>query len=301
MLKKRRKWDISKGSLFSAYAFAAPYLILFVVFTVVPVLISIFFSFTDFNVLQRPHFVFLENYKTLLLDDDIFLIALKNTVVLALIIGPVSYLLCFFFAWCLNELGPKMRALVTFCLYAPSISGNAYLIWTLFFNDDSYGYLNGFLLNQGWISESIRWFKNPQYMMPLVILVLLWMSLGTSLLVFVAGFQGIDRTLYEAAAVDGVRNRWQELWYITLASMRPQLMFSAVMSITGAFGIGDAITGLTGNPSTKYAVHTLMHHLQDYGTTRFEMGYASAIAMILFFMMIGCNKLIQKLLSNIGG
>lgn len=137
--------------------------------------------------------------------------------------------------------------------------------------------------------------------MGLVILVLLWMSLGTSLLVFIAGFQGVDRSLYEAAAMDGIRNRWQELWYVTLPLMRPQMMFSAVMSITGAFGIGDAITGLTGNPSTQYAVHTLMHHLQDYGTTRFEMGYASAIATILFFMMFGCNKLIQKLLASVGG
>ena len=301
MLIKKPKWDTSKGSLLSAYVFALPYLILFAAFTVVPVLISILLSFTDFNAFQFPDFIFFDNYIKLVLDDDIFLIALKNTVVLAMITGPASYILCFFFAWCLNELSPKTRSLLMFCLYAPSISGNAYLIWTLFFNDDSYGYLNGFLLNQGWISDPVRWFKNPQYMMTLVILVLLWMSLGTSLLVFVAGFQGIDRTLYEAAAVDGVRNRWQELWYVTLPSMRPQLMFGAVMSITGAFGIGDAISGLTGNPSTNYAVHTLMHHLQDYGATRFEMGYASAIAVILFLMMLGCNKFIQKLLSSIGG
>ena len=251
--------------------------------------------------MQTPTFIGIENYLTLVLEDEIFLIALKNTIVLAMITGPVGYILCFFFAWCLNELSPKLRAILTFCLFAPSISGNAYLIFTLFFNDDSYGFLNGFLLNQGWISEPVRWFKDPEYMMGLVILVLLWMSLGTSLLVFIAGFQGVDRSLYEAAAMDGIRNRWQELWYVTLPLMRPQMMFSAVMSITGAFGIGDAITGLTGNPSTQYAVHTLMHHLQDYGTTRFEMGYASAIATILFFMMFGCNKLIQKLLASVGG
>lgn len=301
MMKKGLKWNKSKGSLVSAYAFAIPYLLLFFIFTVVPVVISIFISFTDFDAFQTPHFVLFDNYLTLILEDEIFLIALKNTVIIALITGPVGYFLCFFFAWCLNELEPTMRALLTFCLYAPSISGNAYLIWTLFFNDDSYGFLNGFLLNQGLISDPVRWFKDPKYMMGLVILVLLWMSLGTSLLVFVAGFQGVDRSLYEAAAVDGLRNRWQELWYITLPLMRPQLMFSAVMSITGAFGVGDAIVGLTGNPSTQYAVHTLMHHLQDYGATRFEMGYACAIATLLFLMMFGCNKLIQKLLSGVGG
>ena len=301
MFNKWFKWEKSKGSLISAYAFAIPYLLLFFIFTVIPVAISIFLSFTEFNVLQTPTFIGIENYLTLVLEDEIFLIALKNTIVLAMITGPVGYILCFFFAWCLNELSPKLRAILTFCLFAPSISGNAYLIFTLFFNDDSYGFLNGFLLNQGWISEPVRWFKDPEYMMGLVILVLLWMSLGTSLLVFIAGFQGVDRSLYEAAAMDGIRNRWQELWYVTLPLMRPQMMFSAVMSITGAFGIGDAITGLTGNPSTQYAVHTLLHHLQDYGTTRFEMGYASAIATILFFMMFGCNKLIQKLLASVGG
>ena len=284
----------------SAYAFALPFLILFTIFTVIPVVISVFLSFTDFNMLQTPQFVFTSNYTTLILDDDIFIKALSNTLLFAVIIGPGGYLLCFFFAWCLNELNAKIRSLFLLCLYAPSISGNAYLIWTLIFNGDSYGYLNGLLLNLGIIYEPIRFFNNTQYMVPLVIVVLLWMSLGTSLLVFVAGFQGIDRSLYEAAAVDGMKNRWQELWFITLPAMKPQLLSSAVMSITSAFGIGDAITGLTGNPSTKYAAHTLMHHLQDYGNTRFEMGYACAIATILFILMVGTNKIIQKLLANVG-
>ena len=284
----------------SAYAFALPFLILFTIFTVIPVVISVFLSFTDFNMLQTPQFVFTSNYTTLILDDDIFIKALSNTLLFAVIIGPGGYLLCFFFAWCLNELNAKIHSLFLLCLYAPSISGNAYLIWTLIFNGDSYGYLNGLLLNLGIIYEPIRFFNNTQYMVPLVIVVLLWMSLGTSLLVFVAGFQGIDRSLYEAAAVDGMKNRWQELWFITLPAMKPQLLFSAVMSITSAFGIGDAITGLTGNPSTKYAAHTLMHHLQDYGNTRFEMGYACAIATILFILMVGTNKIIQKLLANVG-
>ena len=284
----------------SAYGFALPYLLLFFAFTVVPVVISVFLSFTSFNMLQAPKFVGLENYITLLLDDNIFLIAFKNTLIFALIIGPGGYFLCFFFAWLLNELPPFIRSIFLLCLYAPSISGNAYLVWTLLFNSDSYGYVNGMLLQMGLIYEPIRWFANTTYIVPLVIVVMLWMSLGTSLLVFVAAFQGVDRTLYEAAAVDGVRNRWQELWYITLPAMKPQLMFSAVMSITGAFGIGDAITGLTGNPSTDYAAHTLMHHLQDYGGNRFEMGYASAIATILFIMMVGGNKIVQKLLARVG-
>ena len=282
------------------YAFALPFMILFITFTVLPVLISIFFSFTRFNVLQPPKFIFLDNYVQMFLKDDIFAKALKNTLILAAITGPVGYLMCFFFAWGLNELPPKLRAVLTLMFYAPSISGNTYLVWTVVFNGDSYGLLNGLLLNLGVINEPIRYLQNPSYMMPIAIGIILWMSLGTSFLVFIAGFQGIDHSLYEAGAMDGIKNRWQELWYITLPSMRPQLMFGAIMSITSAFNVGDVITGVMGFPSYDYVTHTLMHHLQDYGGARFEMGYASAIAVVLFALMVGCNLIIQRFLSKIG-
>ena len=282
------------------YAMVAPYFILFLVFTALPVLVSMFFSFTYFNLLEPPRWAGLENYIRLFLKDDIFLIAIRNTVILAAITGPVSYLMCFFFAWCINEFNPRVRALITLCFYAPSISGNIYLIFTILFSGDSYGLVNGFLLKLGLIQTPILFFKNTSYMMPLVIVVVLWTSLGTSFLAFIAGFQGVDVSLYEAAAVDGVRNRWQELWFVTLPSMRETLMFSAIMSITGAFGIGDVVTGLVGFPSTGYAVHTMMHHLQDYGGQRYEMGYASAIATLLFIIMIVSNKLIQRLLTKVG-
>ncbi|MDD2361520.1 MAG: sugar ABC transporter permease [Oscillospiraceae bacterium] len=282
------------------YLFALPYLILFFTFTVLPIGISIFFSLTDFNSISIRNFVGFDNYIRLILNDDIFIIALKNTLIFASITGPIGYLLCFFFAWAVNEIRPKLRAFLTLCFYAPSISGNAYLIWTLLFNGDSYGYVNSILLKMGLINSPIRYFHDPKYMMTICILVVLWLSLGTSFLVFIAGFQGIDKTLYEAAAVDGVRSRWQELWYITVPSMKPQMMFGAVMSITSSFGIGDVLTGLVGFPSTQYAVHTIQHHLQDYGGARFEMGYASAIATVLFALMLGSNLLVQKMLSKVG-
>ena len=283
-----------------SYAFCMPYMILFFLFTVLPVLMSIVLSFTYFNMMQPPTFVFLDNYIRMFMSDDIFLIALSNTLILAVITGPVGYLLCFVFAWFINELSPKIRVLLTLCFYAPSISGNAYLIWTLLFSSDRYGIVNGLLMNLGMIDSPIQWFQDTTYMMGLCIAVLLWMSIGTSFLVFIAGFQGIDRSLYEAGMVDGVRNRVMELWYITLPQMKPQLMFGAIMSITGAFGVGPTITGLVGFPSTDYAVHTLMHHLEDYGTERFEMGYASTIAVFLFVLMFASNRLVGKLLSRLG-
>ena len=277
-----------------------PYMILFFLFTVLPVLMSVVLSFTYFNMMQFPTFVFMDNYIRLFMNDDIFLIALRNTLILAVITGPVGYMLCFVFAWFINELSPKVRVLLTLCFYAPSISGNAYLIWTLLFSSDRYGMINGLLMNLGVIDSPIQWFQDTKYMIGLCIAVLLWMSIGTSFLVFIAGFQGIDRSLYEAGMVDGVKNRIMELWYITLPQMKPQLMFGAIMSITGAFGVGPTITGLVGFPSTDYAVHTLMHHLEDYGMERFEMGYASTIAVFLFILMFATNKLVGKLLSKLG-
>ena len=278
----------------------APFFILFFIFTVVPVLLSVVLGFTTFNMLEWPTFVFMDNYIRLFLDDEIFLIAIKNTLIFAAITGPGSYMLSLFFAWFINELSPKVRAVVTLLFYAPSISGNVYLIWTVIFSSDQLGYANAWLIKLGMIQKPILWFSDKNYIFPLIIAVALWTSLGTSFLTMIAGFQVVDKTLYEAGAVDGVKNRWQELWFITLPTMRPQLMLSAILAITGSFGFGGVITALVGFPSPDYCAHTIMHHLEDYGSTRFEMGYASAIATILFLMMVGCNLLVNKLLRKIG-
>lgn len=283
-----------------AYFMVAPYMIVFSCFTVLPVLLSIVISFTDFNLLEMPDFVGVQNYIRLFLDDDIFLIAVKNTFIFAVIVGPVSYFMSLLVAWFINELSPKIRAIVTLIFYAPSIAGQAYLVWGTLFSGDSYGWANAWLMKLGLITEEIVFFEDPDYIMPLCIVVALWTSLGTSFLSFIAGLQGIDKSQYEAGAVDGIRNRWQELWYITLPNMKPQLMFGAVMSITNSFGFGSVVTALCGFPSTDYAAHTIVHHLEDYGNQRFEIGYSSAIAVVLFAVMIGANALVKKVLSKVG-
>ena len=283
-----------------AYLMCAPFFILFFVFTVLPVALSIFFSFTEFNMLEPPRWVGFDNYVHLFLEDDIFIVACKNTLIFASVTGPVSYLMSFLVAWFINELSPKVRAVVTLIFYAPSISGSVYMVWTILFSSDSYGYVNGVLLNLNIIDAPIMFFQNASWVMPLCIVVALWTSLGTAFLSFIAGLQTVDRSQYEAGAVDGVKNRWQELWYITLPTMRPQLMFGAVLAITGAFGFGAVVTALCGFPSVDYAAHTIMHHLDDYGGQRYEVGYASAIAVFLFLIMLGCNLLIKKMLSKVG-
>lgn len=292
-------WKKAKRSKM-CYAFLAPYAILFTMFFVAPVVVSIFFSFTYYNILESPRFIGLQNYISLLLEDDVFLIGVKNTLMIAVITGPLGYIMSFLFAWLINELPRWVRSVAVVVFYAPSIAGNCFVIFSVFFRGDAYGYVNAFLMNLGIIDAPILWFINPVYMLPICMLVILWMSLGTGFLSFVAGLQGVDRSQFEAGYMDGIKNRWQELWYITLPNMKPMLMFGAVMSITSAFGVCDVPMALAGFPSTDYAAHTVVIHLFDYGFTRFEMGYASAIATLLFLVMILCNKLIQSALRRIG-
>ncbi len=282
------------------YFMVIPFLLMFLVFTVVPVVLSILLSFTNFNMLQLPDFVFMDNYVRLFLDDDLFMTSFKNTMIFAVATGPTSYILSFMIAWFINELSPKMRAFVTVIFYAPSISGMAFLVWGIIFQGDIYGYVNGWLLKAGLITTPILWFKNANYVVPLCIMVALWTSLGTTFLSFIAGLQGIDRHQYEAGAVDGIKNRWQELWFITLPNMKSMLMFGAVLAITGSFSFGGIVTALCGFPSVDYVAWTMVHHLQEYMSTRFEFGYASAISVGLFAIMLGANILVQKLLSKVG-
>jgi multiple sugar transport system permease protein len=290
--------DIAKYRI--CYLFLAPFAVVFILFNIAPVVISIFYSFTYYNVLEPPKYIGLRNYLNLLLGDDVFLKATKNTFVMAAITGPIGYIMAFLFAWFIHELPRYIRAFVILIFYAPSISGSVFMIWGYLFSGDAFGYVNGFLMNMGIIDQPVLWLTDPKYMMPVMLVVIVWMSLGAGFLAFTAGLSTIDVTLYEAGLVDGIRNRWQELWYITLPNMKGMLMFGAVMAITQSFGVAEVTIQLAGFPSTDYAVHTVVNHLIDYGAIRFEMGYASAIATLLFLIMILCYFLIQKMLRRVG-
>jgi multiple sugar transport system permease protein len=288
-----------------SYLMMAPYYFIFIIFTILPVVASMAISLTYFNLLEPPQFTGWANYLKLFLDDDIFVIALRNTMIFAVVTGPVSYVLCLLFAWIINEFRGKIRAVLTLIFYAPSISGQAYLIWNVILLGDRYGYLNNFLIRWGFMDEPTLWMRDARYILPILIVVQLWLSLGTGFLAFIAGLQTVDKNLYEAAAIDGIKNRWQELWFVTLPAMKPQLMFGAVMQITASFAIADISLQLAGDPpgstvSVGYAGATIVTHLQDYGSIRFEMGYASAIATVLFILMVSTNKFVQRLLRKVG-
>lgn len=300
--KKLQKGDIVKEMKLNRrlYLLMAPFFLLFIVFTVFPVLFSVIMSFTDFNVLQAPNFIGLNNYRDMFLNDDIFLKAVQNTFIIAVIIGPLGYMLSFMMAWLLNELPPVLRAILTVIFYSPSMAGNAYMIWTLIFSGDSNGYLNAQLISNGIVSSPVLWLTNEKTMLIIVIMVQLWLSMGVGFLSFIAGLQGVDRAQLEAGEIDGIKNRWQELWYIVLPSMKPQLLFGAVMAITSSLSVADVTAALCGFPSTGYAAHTIVNHLSDYGMIRLELGYASAIAVVLFFIMMIANVLVQKFIRRVG-
>lgn len=279
------------------YFMLIPFMALFFVFTIVPVCLSLPMGFTDFNMVQFPKFIGLSNFTTLFLSDKVFIGSIRVTLVFAIFTGPISYILCFLLAWLINELHPKLKTIFTLIFYAPSMA-NVYTVWQLIFSGDSYGYLNSMLINLGIITSPIQWLTDSTYILGVVIVVQMWISLGAGFLALRAGFQNIDRSQYEAGAIEGIKNRWQELIYITIPSMGPQLMFAAVMQIVSSFTADIVGRNLVGFPSTDYAAHTIMTHAYDYGWVRYEMGYASAICMVLFIAMYIANKVISSALNK---
>ncbi len=280
------------------YLMMAPFLLVFVLFLLIPVLASIVLSFTSFDMVRAPSLVWFDNYIRLLFNDDVFIKALQNTLAMAIITGPIGFLLSFVVAWLINEMSPKVRKFITLIMYAPTLAGNVYFIWLFIFASDSKGLANTALMSLGILRDPINWLTDSAYNFTVVIIVTVWLSLGTGFLSFVAGLQSLDRSYFEAAAIDGIKNRWQELFYVTLPQMGPQLMFGAVMTISSAFAVGYVNQALTGFPSTNYSTHTLLLHMVDYGTIRFEMGYSSAIAVVLFGLMLVTWLLINKIMKR---
>ncbi len=280
------------------YGLIAPYFVLFFIFMIVPVCISLPMGFTNFNMAEFPRWVGLSNFYSLFLEDEVFLKAIENTLVFAVVTGPLSYFLCFILAWLINELPGPLKTIFTFVFYAPTLAGNIYTTWQLIFSGDTYGIANAYLIDLGITNGAIQWLTDANYIMGVLIVVQLWMALGAGFLAIRAGLQGIPRDRYEAGAIEGIKNRGQELIYVTIPAMGPQLMFAAVMQITSSFTAGDIGRMLTAFPTTDYAGHTIMTHAFDYGSIRYEMGYSSAICFILFAVMLIANWAIKKLLGK---
>ncbi len=298
-LKKVKRRDVWEENI-PSYIMLAPFFIFFFLFLVLPILASIALSFTNYDMINAPSFAGLGNYLRMFIEDDVFPVVFKNTLLFAIICGPAGFMLAFVLAWFINEFSPVVRTLLSFLFYAPSLAGNVVFIWSVAFSSDSYGYVNSALLSLGLITEPITWLSTAEYIKPIVIAVQLWSSMGVSFLSNISGLQNVNNELYEAGSIDGIRNRWQELWYITLPTMKHMLLFSAVMQISSAFSISNIAISLAGFPSVSYAADTIVSHMQDLGTVRYELGYASAVAVILFLMMVVFRLVVGKLLNMTG-
>jgi len=278
----------------------APFLICFTVFLVFPIISSVALSFSDFDMISMPKFAGFDNYIRMIIKDEVFLKIVINTITFAVITGPTGFLLSFVLAWFINDFHPTIRNILSFMIYCPALAGNANFIWQIAFSSDSYGYINSILLSMNIINEPVAWLKDSAYTMGIIIFIQLWQSMGVSFLANISGLQNVNDELYEAGAIDGIRNRWQELWYITLPVMKHILLFSAVMQIASSFSVGALAVTFAGYPSVDNSVDFIVTYLSDVGTVRYEMGYASAISVFLFVLMLLSRELIARLLNKTG-
>jgi len=286
----------------SPYLFILPYAAMFTLLIVLPVVVAMAMSFTYFNTVEFPSFVGFQNYIDLFTGDTVFLqYAVSNTLLYAVAVGPVGYMLAFFLAWMLSQVPHKIRTVYTVIIYSPSVTGGIMMavVWKVLFSGDRKGYLNYWLMNMGIIEEPLQWLQSPNLLVPIMIFIALWGSMGVGFLAMLAGLLNIDKSMYEAAYIDGIRNRWQEIFYITIPSMKPQMLFGAVMAIIGTFnasGVASALSG--GSPPPQYAGWLIVDHANDFGFVRYEMGYASAVTVILLYIVVLFNKISYKLFGD---
>jgi multiple sugar transport system permease protein len=286
----------------SLFALLLPYALVFVVFILVPVVIAIVLSFTYFNVVESPRAVGFLNYITLLTQDEIFLKkVLPNTFKYAFLVGPGGYALGFVLAWLLAQIQKVPRNIIALAVYAPSMAGPIFItvIWRTIFSGNEAGIINSLLLRMELINTPIQFLLDPAYILNVVIFVALWSSMGIGFLAMLAGILNVDKSLYEAAYIDGIQNRFQEIIFITIPSMKPQMLFGAVMAIVNTFNIGWIGTALAGvSPTPDYAAQLIVNHIEDYGFGRYEMGYAAMVSVALLMMVMFFSRVSYILFGN---
>jgi multiple sugar transport system permease protein len=284
------------------YLFLLPYILLFSLFIIIPIIIAIYLSFTNFNTIETPGFIGFLNYINLLTQDEIFMqYVLPNTVLFAVIVGPGGYILSFLLAWALAQLTKVPRMILALIFYSPSMTSGVAMavVWKVLFSGNQSGYVNSILMRWGILTEPLIFLQDTRFIMLIMIIVALWSSMGVGFLAMLAGVLNVDETLYEAGAIDGIKNRFQELIYITIPSMKPQMLFGAVMAIVGTFSTGIIGVELTGsNPTPSYAGQLIVNHIEDYGFIRFEMGYAAALSVVLLLIIYLFSYISKKLFSE---
>lgn len=286
----------------SSFILLAPYATLFILFIIIPVLASIGLSFTYFNTIEPPKFNSLNNYITLFTNDSVFMQkVLPNTLLYAIFVGVGGYILSFFMAWSLAQITKVPRMILTVILYSPSMTGGVLLstVWGVIFNGDKTGLINYLLLKLEVIAEPIQWLQSTEYLMTIMIIVSLWSSMGLGFLAILSAICNVNEEIYEAAYIDGIKNRFQEIIYITIPSIKPQMMFGAVMAVVGTFQSGGNGVALSGsNPTPSYSGQLIANHIDDYGFIRYEMGYAAAISVVLLLIIYILSRVIGRVFDT---
>jgi len=301
VLKVKNK-KLNQGENATGWGFVLPYFASFFLFITIPVILGILLSFTYFDLINTPKFIGLNNFVNLFTADDVFMQqVLPNTLKFALIVGPVGYMLSFLLAWLLAQIPQKPRTVLALLIYSPSMTAGIAMavMWRIIFSGDSSGYLNSVLLSLNLIDSPIQWLQDPKYLLNIMIIVSLWSSMGIGFLAMLAGVLNINEELYEAAYVDGMSNKFQEIFYITIPTMKPQMLFGAIMSLVATFNAGAIGVQLTGvNPTPQNAGQLIVNHMDDYAFNRWEMGYGAAIAVVLLIMVYLFGMAARKLFGE---
>ena len=280
----------------------APYATLFLFFIALPVFVAFLLSFTYFNAVEMPQFNGLANYIEIITQDEVFMrYVLPNTLIFSVIVGPLGYVLQFLLAWLLTQIPRVYRTIFALIFYSPSMTSGITMsvMWKVIFSGDQYGYLNNLLMSAGILEAPVNWLADANYIMPIMILVSLWGSMGVGFLAMMSGILNTDPQLYEAGYIDGVSNRFQEIIYITIPSMKPQMLFGAVMAIVNTFSAGQIGVDLTGaNPTPYYAGQTMINHINDHGFIQYSMGYAAALSVVLLLLILAISQIANRLFTE---
>jgi multiple sugar transport system permease protein len=265
----------------AGYAFIAPALIGFLSFTLFPVIAAFFIGFLDWDILTPPKWVGFDNYITLF-KDEVFLISLKNTVMWVIYYVPASIAVSLALALAMNM---PLRGISAFrtIFYIPVISPllAVALLFVWLYNPD-FGLIN-FMLSLAGI-EPIMWLTSETLALPSIAIMAVWKNAGWNMLIFLAALQGIPKHLYEAADLDGA-TKWQKFWSVTFPLLTPATFFIVIMSFIGAFQVFGEIYVMT-NGGPGYSTHTLAYYLWANAFKFNKMGYAGAISMIMFLLIL---------------
>jgi len=284
------RWSrVERQNFVKGILFASPWILGFLGWTIYPILASLYYSFTRFDAVRPPVFIGLANYIDMVAKDEVFRVVLYNTVYFVLLGVPAGLVTAFMLAVLLNnemKWRPVFRTIFFLPAIVPAIASAE--VWRWVYNPQ-FGLINATLKSMG--MSTIPWLSSPTLAKPSLIIIHMWAQ-GTAMVIFLAALQDVPRSLYDAALVDGA-NRWQRFWHVTIPMTTPAILFVMLTSLIGMFQyftLGWLLTQGAPNNSTEFYSMYLYRNAFVY----FKMGYASALAWLLFLIIVAFTVLIFR-------